>query len=342
MVSTENKKYKVTHYNDLCYNPANLKFGVICLNKYGDAIFSPIYITFEIDEEVDVDFLGANLTRWDFINRALRFQQGTVYERMAVSPEDFLSIQCYLPSKAEQICISSFVQSLNKRIDKQEKLVEALKKYKRGAFDAVFTQKIRLIPEHEQREWTVFNLSDFATRITRKNGNKTDIPLTISAQYGLIDQRKYFSKTVASSDMSGYFLLHQGEFAYNRSTSNDYPLGSIKRLEQHECGAVSTLYLCFAIKESVVLPELAKWYFETSLWHKGVREICAEGARSHGLLNVPTEGFFTTTHKLPFDLEEQRKIANYLGLIHRKCEEAEDVLMSLIRLRNGLVQRLFI
>ena len=83
LVSTENKKYKVTHYNDLCYNPANLKFGVICLNKYGDAIFSPIYITFEIDKEVDVDFLGANLTRWDFINRALRFQQGTVYERMA-------------------------------------------------------------------------------------------------------------------------------------------------------------------------------------------------------------------------------------------------------------------
>ena len=140
LVSTENKKYKVTHYNDLCYNPANLKFGVICLNKYGDAIFSPIYITFEIDEEVDVDFLGANLTRWDFINRALRFQQGTVYERMAVSPDDFLSIQCYLPSKAEQICISSFVQSLNKRIDKQEKLVEALKKYKRGVVSKVFSE----------------------------------------------------------------------------------------------------------------------------------------------------------------------------------------------------------
>ena len=63
MVSIENKKYKVTHYNDLCYNPANLKFGVICLNKYGDAIFSPIYVTFEVDEGADVDFIGANVTR---------------------------------------------------------------------------------------------------------------------------------------------------------------------------------------------------------------------------------------------------------------------------------------
>ena len=159
MVSTENKKYKVTHYNDLCYNPANLKFAVICLNKYGDAIFSPIYITFEIDKDVDVDFLGANLTRWDFINRALRFQQGTVYERMAVSPEDFLSIQCWLPSKAEQIRISSLVQTLDQRIDKQEKLVEALKKYKRGLLSSLFERCIRFkdndgseFPEWEQRK----------------------------------------------------------------------------------------------------------------------------------------------------------------------------------------------
>ena len=140
MVSTENKKYKVTRYNDLCYNPANLKFGVICLNKYGDAIFSPIYITFEVNEEVDVDFIGANVTRWDFINHALRFQQGTVYERMAVSPEDFLSIKCYLPSKAEQIRISSLIQVLDERIEKQQRLVEALKKYKRGLLSFAFEE----------------------------------------------------------------------------------------------------------------------------------------------------------------------------------------------------------
>ena len=109
LVSTENKKYKVTHYSDLCYNPANLKFGVICLNTYGDAIFSPIYITFEINKNYDANFIGANLTRYNFINYALRFQQGTVYERMAVSPEDFLSIKCFFPNEREQKKISSFV-----------------------------------------------------------------------------------------------------------------------------------------------------------------------------------------------------------------------------------------
>ena len=342
LVSTENKKYKVTHYNDLCYNPANLKFGVICLNKYGDAIFSPIYITFEIDKEVDVDFLGANLTRWDFINRALRFQQGTVYERMAVSPEDFLSIQCWLPSKAEQIRISSLVQTLDQRIDKQEKLVEALKKYKRGVFEAVFSRKLRLVPKAGQSEWTAFKFSDFATRITRKNNGATDIPLTISAQYGLIDQRDFFSKVVASSDMSGYYLLRKGEYAYNRSTSNDYPFGSIKRLEMYDEGAVSTLYLCFAIREEVVLSDCVKWYFESSQWHRAINEICAEGARNHGLLNVPTDGFFDTVHILPSDIEEQAQIAAFLSRVHDKLVKAQEELDKLIGLRNGLMQQLFI
>ena len=342
MVSTENKKYKVTHYNDLCYNPANLKFGVICLNKYGDAIFSPIYVTFEVSEKVDVDFIGAYLTRWDFINRALRFQQGTVYERMAVSPEDFLSIRCYLPLKKEQIHISSLIRILDKRIEKQQRFVDALKKYKRGVFEAVFSLRLRLMPKEEQKEWKVFKLKDFASRITRKNNGATDIPLTISAQYGLIDQRDFFSKVVASADMSGYYLLRKGEYAYNRSTSNEYPFGSIKRLELYNEGAVSTLYLCFSVNENVIISDFAKWYFESSQWYRSVNEICAEGARNHGLLNVPTDGFFNTTHILPTDIKEQIIIAAFLSLIQGKLEKAQTLLDELTRLRNGLMQKLFI
>ena len=144
LVSTENKKYKVTHLGDLCYNPANLKFGVICLNTYGDAIFSPIYVTFEIEASFDPDFIGAYLTRWDFINRALKYQQGTVYERMAVSPEDFVSIKCCFPQKAEQTRLAEFITLLDKRIAAQGKYVESLKKYKRGLLSAVFSQNVSM------------------------------------------------------------------------------------------------------------------------------------------------------------------------------------------------------
>ena len=173
LVSTENKKYKVTHYSDLCYNPANLKFGVICLNTYGDAIFSPIYITFEINKNYDANFIGANLTRYNFINYALRFQQGTVYERMAVSPEDFLSIKCFFPNEREQKKISSFVGLLDKRIAKQQQLIDTLKKYKRGLLSAVFSQNTSLFSTAD-----FYAFSELAVRRNEKYNPKCNAHAT--------------------------------------------------------------------------------------------------------------------------------------------------------------------
>ena len=242
----------------------------------------------------------------------------------------------------EQIKIAQFLHLLTLRITKMQLLIDFLKKYKRGVFEMVFSQKVRLIPKSKRKDWQHYKLSDFTTRVTRKNGGQSDIPLTISAQYGLIDQRDFFSKTIASADMSGYYLLRSGEYAYNRSTSNDYPFGSIKRLELYPMGAVSTLYLCFRVKDDIVLSDLAKWYFESSQWHRGVNEICAEGARNHGLLNVPTDGFFNTVHTLPSDPEEQLAIASYLSLFQARLDSAQAVLEKLLRIRSGLMQRLFI
>ena len=185
-------------------------------------------------------------------------------------------------------------------------------------------------------------MSDFAERVTRKNSNnETDLPLTISSKDGLVDQISYFNKTVASKDMSGYYLLRNGEYAYNKSYSVGYDFGSIKRLDRYPMGAVSTLYLCFRVKDDIVLSDLAKWYFESSQWHRGVNEICAEGARNHGLLNVPTDGFFNTVHTLPSDPEEQLAIASYLSLFQARLDSAQAVLEKLLRIRSGLMQRLF-
>ena len=107
LVKDSDKKYRVTHLGDICYNPANLKFGVICRNKYGDGIFSPIYVTFRVMNDVIPEFVEMLVTRQDFIQYALRYQQGTVYERMSVSPEDLLSIKVFIP------CLRSVYKELH-------------------------------------------------------------------------------------------------------------------------------------------------------------------------------------------------------------------------------------
>ena len=214
-----------------------------------------------------------------------------------------------------------------------------LKKHKRGLSNALFSGNVRMA---RNAEWKTYRLGDIVRRVTRKNGKASDVPLTISAQYGLIDQREFFSKAVASADMSGYYLLKQGEFAYNRSSSGEYPFGSIKRLERYRQGAVSTLYICFEVLGDKDDAEFLKWYFDSFAWHREVGMICAEGARNHGLLNVPTDGFFDTKHNLPVDKCERKEIATLMALADARCERAETELTRLTALKSGLLQQLFI
>lgn len=165
--------------------------------------------------------------------------------------------------------------------------------------------------------------------MTRKNQDLvSELPLTISAQYGLIDQNEFFDKRVASKDVSGYYLICNGEFAYNKSTSNDAPWGAIKRLDRYENGVLSTLYIVFKIKdECLTSSDFLATYYDTSNWHKDVQAIAAEGARNHGLLNISPADFFKTELMIPQDIEEQQKIGDYfssldnlIALHHRKLK----------------------
>lgn len=178
---------------------------------------------------------------------------------------------------------------------------------------AVLTKESRCFFGSFAYSWEQRKLGDIVERVTRKNENfESALPLTISAQYGLIDQNEFFDKRIASKDVSGYYLVRKGEFAYNKSTSSDAPWGAIKRLDKYESGVLSTLYIVFQIRdESIIDSDYLVTYYDTDLWHKGVQAIATEGARNHGLLNIAPADFFETTISMPKNIEEQRKIGAY-------------------------------
>ena len=149
----------------------------------------------------------------------------------------------------------------------------------------------------------------------------------------------YFNKTVASKDMSGYYLLKNGEFAYNKSYSVGYDFGSIKRLDRYPMGALSTLYICFALKRHE--SDFIKAYFDSLKWYREIYMISAEGARNHGLLNVPTEEFFDTKHYLPENTDEQRKIADFLIALDRRIETQQSLVDNLKKYKRGLLNKVF-
>ncbi|MCZ4475002.1 restriction endonuclease subunit S [Bifidobacterium breve] len=187
--------------------------------------------------------------------------------------------------------------------------------------------------------WEQRKLEDIANRVTRKNEGESDLPLTISSQYGLVDQRTFFNNQVASKDMSGYYLLRKGEFAYNKSTSGDSPWGAVKRLVRYEKGCVSTLYICFGLDGAD--PDFLVTYYETDRWYKAVQMIAAEGARNHGLLNIAPNDFFDTALILPPSREEQELIGLFFARLDNLITLHQRKYDKLVVFKKSMLEKMF-
>ncbi|MFV4930091.1 restriction endonuclease subunit S [Lactobacillus delbrueckii] len=180
-----------------------------------------------------------------------------------------------------------------------------------------------------------------ADRVTRKNkGMVSELPLTISAQDGLISQDEFFNKKVASKDLSSYLLLYHGDFAYNKSYSNGYPFGTIKRLEKYTQGVVSSLYIAFKPNSRISSDFMAQ-YYESNNWHKEIYKCAAEGARNHGLLNVAPSDFFATDLNIPITKSEQLKIGRLLNAVDHTITLHEGKKRQLELLKSALLQKMF-
>ena len=232
----------------------------------------------------------------------------------------------FIPKLKEQNKIAAFLSLLDERIATQNKIIEDLKKLKSAIVEKVFCSPNQEYPmcriEGFEQALSTYKMSDFSSRIATKNkDSKCSLVLTIAAQYGLVNQESFFNKSVASENLTGYYLLHKGEFAYNRSYSAGYDWGTVKRLDNYDEGVLSTLYICFKINETIVDSDYLAYYFESSKWHKGLSDIAGEGARNHGLLNVSMTDYFNTKHRFPV-IEEQKAIAKMLNTIAEKERKA--------------------
>jgi len=262
-----------------------------------------------------------------------------------LNKKDFSNIIIPLPPLEEQKKIADILSTVDKKIAFVEENINATEELKKGLMQKLLTEgightefkdsELGRIPE----SWEVVQLNDIFERVTRKNQESNDNALTISAQLGLVNQKKYFNKVVASKDLSNYYLLLKGEFAYNKSYSAGYPMGVIKRLDNYEKGVLSTLYICFRIKSSNIDTDYVLQYFSAGNFDKELSSIAQEGARNHGLLNVGVKEFFNLRMILPC-MEEQKKIAEILSTVDNKLENLKEKKQSFEELKKGLMQKL--
>jgi len=189
-------------------------------------------------------------------------------------------------------------------------------------------------------DWKAGIMGEVFDRVTRRNTDDCRNTLTISAQHGLVDQEEYFNKIVAGKETENYFLIKNGEFAYNKSYSKGYPVGAIKRLDKYDKGILSVLYICFRINSDEIISEFANQYFANGFLDKQIASVAQEGARAHGLLNISPREFFSLAIPLP-PLPEQKKVAAILASVDTKVDLIKKKIQATRVLKKGLMQKLF-
>ncbi|WP_274355639.1 restriction endonuclease subunit S [Ligilactobacillus salivarius] len=295
----------------------------------------------------EYEFLNASMSsNWykKFIKKYVAGGNGAIGN---LRKNDLDNQKIYVPKKDEQEKIGNFFKMLDSLIALHQRKLEHLKEQKKGLLQKMFPKNGEVVPEVRfpgfTDDWEQQKLGEVATRVTRKNKNlESTLPLTISAQLGLVDQISYFDKRIASSNLTNYILLNRGEFAYNKSYSNGYPFGTVKRLNRYDKGVIPSLYIAFMPNTIFINSDFMEMYFETSLWHKEVSARASEGARNHGLLNISPSDFMDIYMKIPEKIEEQKKIAKFLedfdsliALHQRKLEHLE-------LMKKGLLQQMFV
>ncbi|MFM2656619.1 restriction endonuclease subunit S [Vibrio owensii] len=343
--------------------------GSLLLLVRGSMLFNKIPVGFAgCDVTYNQDVKAINLKSGDDNSYLFHWFKANEYKLLSIvtgtgigagklDSDELLSLPFHQPKPEEQQKIASFLSKVDEKIalltEKKAKLTEYKKGVMQQLFDGSFQEqdgKLVFVPPtlrfkaddgSEFPDWEEKRLGQVFTRIKRKNKENNQNVLTISAQQGLINQEKYFNKSVAAKDVTGYYLLEHGDFAYNKSYSKGYPMGAIKRLNNYDKGVVSTLYICFSLNQGFV-SDFFEYYFESGLQNKDLSKIAQEGARNHGLLNISVDEFFKDVKLLSPSHEEQFKIANFLSAIDRKIDLANSELEKAKEWKKGLLQQMFV
>ena len=281
---------------------------------------------------VDGYFMLSLVQSERFIKVVLDNCTGTSYP--AINSNNLAEIEVHAPSNKKE---DNKIGTIFRNIDNLITLHQCKYNYLLRLKDCIFS--IITKTTWEQRK-----LGDIADRVVRKNiNNESTLPLTISAQYGLIDQVTYFNNRVASRDVSNYYLVLNGEFAYNKSTSDGFPYGAVKRLDLYRKGVLSTLYIVFSIKnKKKTNSDFLTFFFDTDRWHKGVYERAAEGARNHGLLNISADDFFDIDLYLPKSEQEQAVIGAYFKQLDNLITLHQRKLEKLKNIKKSCLEKMFI
>ena len=331
--SEDKSNYKIVRKGDMVYNSMRMWQGANGISPC-DGIVSPAYTVLMPKQEINNGYFAALFKSTKLINEFRKNSQGMTSDTWNLKYPQIETIKVQIPSVSEQDKVSALFSVLDARIVAQAQLVESLKKYKRGVMQSIFRHST-------QEGWKTVKLGEIFKKVSRRNTNG-DIKnvITNSAEYGLIPQRDFFDKDIAvDGNTSNYYVIEEGDFVYNPRKSNTAPYGPFNRYTLKEKGIISPLYTCLVLQEDIN-PAYLAWYFKSDAWYRYIYDNGSQGVR-HDRVSMTDDLLMGIPVSVP-TVSKQKKVAEILDAVEYRLSAAQGEYDTLVKLKNGFMQQLFI
>ena len=322
LVKSKDKEYKRTEFNDFIYSSNNLDVGSIGLNKYGRAVISDVYEIFTMKDGYAPEFISELVQRPRNLHKVLRFRQGCLYGQYRIYASDFLSVKLLAPDNEEQFKIAGFLQQIDTRITAQRRLVELLKKHKRGLLRYVFEENI---------EGDYYSFSEIASRRNEK------ITPTKDSRLDCIELENIEQETgmlLGSVPLSGQNSLK------NLCKPSDIVFGKLRPylrkfvFAENECAVSSETWVLVAAKG--IYPKFLFYLIQSEPFMRAASVSSGTKMPRSEWSNVANAKFYVP------DRTQQETIAACFSEIDRRILTSQRILTAAQAYKRGLLQQLFV
>ena len=306
--SEDKSNYKIVRAGDMVYNSMRMWQGANGISPW-DGIVSPAYTVLKPRMPISNGFFAALFKTYRLINEFRKNSQGMTSDTWNLKYPQIETIKTSIPTLSEQERIAEFLTSLDKRIEKQRTLVEALKKYKRGVSNVIFA---------EAEHWEKAAFLDVFCTVSDKPYQVSTSEYCECGTYEVVDQGK--------NDIVGYnddenkvfhavpIIVYGDHTTIIKYRNTPFIVGGdgVKLLASHTPNNLQYLY--YALCQYNIQPEGYKRHFSI------VKNI---------FIPLPS-------------LEQQMSIAKILATIDLKIQKESALLEQLLIQKKALLQQFFI
>ena len=337
LVKSDSKLYKRTELGDFIYSSNNLDVGSMGLNKYGTAVISDVYEIFSIKDTAAPSFIDELIHRPNVLHKVLQFRQGCLYGQYRIYADDFLSVSVLAPSKAEQQRISDFFATLDEKITLQKKLIENLKKYKRGAINNIFNgYALNNTTLEKTSECFLSEVASFHQGLTYSPGDVSDSGCLVMRSSNIQNGRLSFKDNVyVSSKVSPTLLVRKNDILMCVRNGSKQLVGKTAIIDQAYPNMTWGAFMM--IIRSTINNTFVYHYLNSDAF---LNQVFRDSGTA--TINQITKGTLNTCKLFLPSQDRQDAICKYLDLLEEKIHKEEDLLEHLKLLKQSLLQQLFI